>query len=218
MTALEFPIFPGDGDIYLNYRYSLDKEAWLRIKDPVPAEKFFIGETGPTGPSSGEFWLDSTDGASYVYYEDGDTAQWIQFGVGRKGATGPTGEIGPTGPTGPLGETGPQGVAGGFDSTYSVNAQSTSYTLVLSDRGKLLELGSGSALTLTVPVNASVPFPIGTNITVLQTGTGQVTLTPVSGDVTINATPGLKFRTQWSSATLIKRGTDLWVAIGDLAP
>jgi hypothetical protein len=40
-------------------------------------------------------------------------------------------------------------------------------------------------------------------------------ITGASG-VTVNATPGLKLRAQWSSATLIKRGTDTWVAIGDL--
>ena len=35
--------------------------------------------------------------------------------------------------------------------------------------------------------------------------------------VTINATPGLKLRAQWSSATLIKRATDTWVLVGDLS-
>ena len=96
------------------------------------------------------------------------------------------------------------------------NAQVVSYTLVLSDRSKLVEISNASANTLTIPLNSSVAFPIGTQITVLQTGAGQTTLTPTGG-VTLNGTPGLKLRTQWSSATLIKRGTDTWVAIGDLA-
>lgn len=96
------------------------------------------------------------------------------------------------------------------------NPQVVSYTLVLSDRSKMVEISNASANTLTVPPNSSVAFPIGTQITVLQTGAGQTTLTQGAG-VTINATPGLKLRTQWSSATLIKRATDTWVAIGDLA-
>jgi hypothetical protein len=50
----------------------------------------------------------------------------------------------------------------------------------------------------------------------LQTGTGQTTIV-ATGGVTINATPGLKLRTQWSSATLIKRAENTWVAIGDLS-
>lgn len=98
----------------------------------------------------------------------------------------------------------------------TVNAQTASYTLVLADDGKLVEMGVGSANTLTIPTNASVAFPIGTTVVVLQTGAGQTTIAGAGG-VTINGTPGLKLRTQWSSATLIKRGTDAWIAMGDLA-
>ena len=99
----------------------------------------------------------------------------------------------------------------------TLNAQSgTSYTTVLSDSGKLVEMSNSSANTLTVPLNSSVPYAIGSQINILQTGTGQTTVT-ATGGVTINATPGLKLRAQWSSATLIKRGTDTWVLVGDLS-
>lgn len=98
----------------------------------------------------------------------------------------------------------------------SVNEQTASYTLALSDDGKLVEMNVGSANTLTIPPNSSVAFPTGTTIVALQTNTGQTTLTAGAG-VTINGTPGLKLRAQWSSATLIKRGTDSWIAIGDLS-
>jgi len=100
-------------------------------------------------------------------------------------------------------------------STLITNAQTgTSYTLLLTDKDKLVELSNAAAITLTIPTNAVAAFPIGTQILILQTNTGQVT---VGGSgVTINGTPGLKLRAQWSSATLIKRGTNTWVAIGDL--
>jgi hypothetical protein len=98
----------------------------------------------------------------------------------------------------------------------STNAQTASYTLVLADKNKLVEMSVGSGNTLTVPPDSSVAFPVGTQIRVLQTNTGQCTLTPGAG-VTINGTPGLKLRTQWASATLIKRATDTWVAVGDLS-
>jgi hypothetical protein len=97
----------------------------------------------------------------------------------------------------------------------TINAQSASYTLVLADKNKLVEMGVASGNTLTVPPNSSVAFPIGSTLTILQTGTGQCTLTAGAG-VTVNGTPGLKLRTQWSSATLVKRATDTWVALGDL--
>ena len=95
------------------------------------------------------------------------------------------------------------------------NAQAASYTLVLADNGKMVEMGVASGNTLTVPPNSSVAFPVGATLTVLQTGAGQCTLTAGAG-VTVNGTPGLKLRTTWSSATLIKRATDTWVALGDL--
>ena len=100
--------------------------------------------------------------------------------------------------------------------TIAINAQAASYTLVLTDQSDLVEISNASANTLTVPLDSSVAFPIGTTVTILQTGAGQTTITPAGG-VTINGTPGLKLRAQWSSATLVKRATDTWVAIGDLS-
>ncbi len=77
-------------------------------------------------------------------------------------------------------------------------------------------MGKSTAQTLTVPTNATVAWPVGTSISILQTGAGQVTVAGAVG-VTINATPGLKLRAQWSSATLLKRATDTWVLFGDLS-
>ena len=99
--------------------------------------------------------------------------------------------------------------------SLATNAQTASYSLVLSDASKIVEVSVGSANTLTIPTNASHAFPIGTQILILQTNTGQTTLAGASG-VTVNGSPGLKLRSQWSSATLVKRATDTWVAIGDL--
>jgi hypothetical protein len=99
----------------------------------------------------------------------------------------------------------------------TTNAQTgTTYTSVLDDNGKIVEMNNASANTLTVPLNSSVAYPVGAQINILQTGTGQTTVA-ATGGVTINATPGLKLRAQWSSATLIKRATDTWVLVGDLS-
>ncbi len=97
----------------------------------------------------------------------------------------------------------------------SIDPETASYTLVLSNREQMVEMNVGSANTLTVPANSSVAFPIGTRVHVVQTGSGQTTITPGSG-VTINGTPGLKTRAQWSAVTLVKRATDTWIAFGDL--
>ena len=103
------------------------------------------------------------------------------------------------------------------DSLTPISQKTASYTLSsLTERDDLIEMGSGSALTLTIPTDATLDFPIGTSIDILQTGAGQVTIAPVSGTVTVNATPGLKLRTTWSSATLFKRAANTWVVFGDL--
>ena len=103
------------------------------------------------------------------------------------------------------------------DSLTPIVAKTESYTLSsLTERDDLIEMGSGSPLTLTIPADATLDFPIGTSIDILQTGAGQVTIAPVSGTVTVNATPGLKLRTTWSSCTLFKRAANTWVVYGDL--
>jgi hypothetical protein len=105
----------------------------------------------------------------------------------------------------------------GVPSRTTISQKTDSYTLsALTERDTLIEMGKATAQTVTIPTNATVAFPVGTSIDILQTGAGQVTIAGASG-VTVNATPGLKLRTQWSSATLFKRATDTWVVMGDLS-
>ena len=99
------------------------------------------------------------------------------------------------------------------DPLFTFNQQSSSYTLQLIDGYKMIEMSGGG--NLTVPPESSVNFPIGTAIDIVQTGSSQVTVVAGSG-VTVNSTPGLKLRTQWSSATLVKRASNTWLLMGDL--
>ena len=111
------------------------------------------------------------------------------------------------------------GIAGAQgDPTLVLNQQTDTYTVLLTDASKLIEMSNSGGINLNIPVDASADFPIGTQISVLQTGAGQVTIQAVDGlTTTINATPGLKLRAQWSAATLIKRAANTWVVTGDLA-
>lgn len=90
----------------------------------------------------------------------------------------------------------------------------TSYTLVLSDKNKLVTLANSSAVTLTVPTDSAAPFEIGTTINIMQAGSGQVTIVGASG-VDVRSTPGLKLRAQWSNASLYKWKTNEWILSGD---
>ena len=102
------------------------------------------------------------------------------------------------------------------DSLTPISQKTSSYTLSsLTERDDLIEMGSASALTLTIPPASAVDYPVGTSIDILQTGAGQVTIAAGAG-VTVNATPGLKLRTTWSSCTLFKRAQNTWVVYGDL--
>ena len=105
----------------------------------------------------------------------------------------------------------------GVPSRTPIVQKTASYALsTLTHRDSLIEVSSTDPTTITVPLDSTVDYPIGTTIDILQTNTGQVTIAPVSGSVIVNATPGLKLRTRWSSATLMKRAANTWVVYGDL--
>jgi hypothetical protein len=102
------------------------------------------------------------------------------------------------------------------DKLVVTNRQTASYTLVLSDADKLVEMNVGSANNLTIPLNSSVAFPTGTQILLAQYGAGQTTIVATSG-VTVRSNGGkLKLNVQYSGATLIKIGTDEWYLFGDI--
>jgi hypothetical protein len=105
----------------------------------------------------------------------------------------------------------------------TLNAQTgTTYTFVLDDNSKLVTASNGSAQTYSIPTNASVAFPVGAQINIIQIGAGQVTINAVTSGTTTVASTGAtaaapKLRAQYSSATLIKVATDTWYVVGDIS-
>ena len=102
------------------------------------------------------------------------------------------------------------------------NAQTANYTAVASDTAKVITMSVAGANTFSIPTNASVPFAIGTQITVIQIGAGQTTIQAVSSGTTTIVSNGAtaaqpRTRVQYSSATCIKSGTDSWYVIGDIS-
>jgi hypothetical protein len=103
-----------------------------------------------------------------------------------------------------------------------IDPETASYTAVLANNSQIVTMNNASANTFSIPTDASVAFPVGTQITVLQIGAGQTTIQAVtSGTTTINSTGGTanapKLRVRYSSATCIKLSTDNWVVIGDIS-
>ena len=99
----------------------------------------------------------------------------------------------------------------------TIDDQASSYTLALTDKNKFIKMTSGSANTVTVPTNASVAFPVGSQIHIIQYGAGKTQILPVAGTPTIYGTPGQFLRAQYSSATLLKCDTNIWMLMGDLS-
>ena len=104
--------------------------------------------------------------------------------------------------------------AGGGPLSVTLNTQTgTAYTTVLADANKLVTLDS-TGISVTIPVASSVAYPTGSQIHLYQSGTGQATIVGDTG-VSVNSSNGLKTRTQYSVATVIKVAVNSWVLIGD---
>jgi hypothetical protein len=101
-------------------------------------------------------------------------------------------------------------------------ANTNDYTAVLADQYQVLEvMNKGTAIAFKIPTNASVAFPIGTVITVLNIGAGTCTISAVTSGTTtvlsagtVAASPTLG---QYKSAACIKTATDTWYVVGAIA-
>lgn len=100
--------------------------------------------------------------------------------------------------------------------------QTADYTAVLDDAYQtLVPMNKATAVAFKIPTNASVAFPVGTAITVLNKGAGAVTISAVSSGTTtvlsagaVAASPTLA---QYKTAVCIKTATDTWYVVGGIA-
>lgn len=97
------------------------------------------------------------------------------------------------------------------------NPQSSNYTLALSDIGKIIEMTSTGANTLTIPSTGSVAFTGVPYMNITQYGAGATTITAGSTSLNIRSRNGLVLAGQYAMATVYKRATNEWVAGGDLS-
>jgi hypothetical protein len=116
-------------------------------------------------------------------------------------------------------------IGNGFDDALAkltLNAKTATYTAVLTDnRNKLVTMSVASANDFSIPTNASVAFPIGSVINVIQIGAGKTTIKAVTpGTTTISSTGATStapnLRAQFSAASCIKVATDIWYVVGDI--
>jgi hypothetical protein len=107
--------------------------------------------------------------------------------------------------------------------TFTVGtAQTADYTPVLNDQYQaLIQMNKATAINLTIPTNASVAYPVGTVLTVLNIGAGALTIKAVtSGTTTILSAGAVAAQptvAQYKSAVCIKTATDTWYIVGAVA-
>lgn len=94
-------------------------------------------------------------------------------------------------------------------------SKTTSYQLVLSDRGKQI-LMSGTSLTLTVPANSTVAFPVGTTIMIVNTDTTSLSISITTDTMTLanSTTTGTRTLARNGLATLTKINSTSWLIAG----
>ena len=105
--------------------------------------------------------------------------------------------------------------------SVGLNAQTgTTYTFAAADGfNTVVTLSNASAITLTIPPNSSVAFPVGTVLNFAQTGAGKVTLAQGSGVTIVSngATASAPAcRVQYSAGSAIQTSANNWLVIGDI--
>lgn len=111
-------------------------------------------------------------------------------------------------------------IGGWFDDVHQVVSPGNyddSFTIGLDDMGTVIDLGSVTPVTITIPTYSSVAFPIGAHMEICQVDVGQVTVAPVSGAVTLRSRgSAFKLNGIWAYAYLRNFDTNIWVLTGDL--
>lgn len=114
------------------------------------------------------------------------------------------------------------GMFNGLTSFTIGSANTTDYTAISADQYQVLELmNKATAIAFKIPTNASVAFPVGTALTVLNIGVGTCTISAVTpGTTTVlsaGATAASPTLAQYKTAVCIKTGTDAWYVVGGIA-
>jgi hypothetical protein len=149
-----------------------------------------VSDTAPASPGNGSLWWNSNIGVLKIYYNDGTSSQWVDASHTSSAPSGGT-------------------------VSYPQNIQSGNYTLVLDDAGKHIYSANTGAQTITIPTNASVAFPIGTAITIVNEGTTQIALSVAGVTVRNNASSvalAAPIISPAGAVQLLKVGTNTWKA------
>ncbi len=187
-------------------------------------------DTPPAMPNDGDLWWDSVTGMLMIYYDDGTSSQWVSATVTPSVYITPTQTIGDLIVRGSLEDerlaVGNEGevltVVGGLPAWLLPTLEqkqtliSDNYELVIADAGNHIYKSSGNAATLTIPSNSSIPFNLGTTITIVNDDTENMTIDITTDTLVWSPSGGTGSRTlaQYGVATLLKVAPTRWVITG----
>ena len=114
------------------------------------------------------------------------------------------------------------GMFNGLTSFTVGSANTTDYTAVLNDQYQVLEImNKATAIAFKIPTDASVAFPVGTAITVLNIGAGLCTISAVTPGTTTVLSAGAVAASptvaQYKSAVCLKTAANAWYVVGAIA-
>jgi hypothetical protein len=190
--TLTFPPTPSVGD----------RVAFIDVGDNFGTFNLTLGRNGVNIIGLAEDMTVDVAGANFTFIYIDATEGWFAD-------TGVAGGL-----AGVQGATGAQGDAGEPKVTQNIQT-GTTYTLVLTDEGKLVTMSNAAASTLTIPANASVAYDVGTRIEIAQLGAGQLTVA-ITSDTLNSADSYVKLAKQFTAATLTKTATTTWLLVGNL--
>jgi hypothetical protein len=192
--AINFPSNPANNQIY-----TYDNRIWIwannysvwRSGTTNGFGVVSVGSTPPAAASSGDLWWNSDTGNMFVYYNDGDTSQWVMTNqvIANIGYTGSQGNVIPT---------------------LGLNSQTTSYVLTANDNGGLVSITTGG---VTVP---NTIFTSGQNVTIFNNSGSNQTITQGTGVTMywISANTGNRTLQPYGLATVLCVANNTFVISG----
>ena len=211
-------------DVYLNpatltngdvIRYNSSTDIWENS-----AGSYIVSVTAPVSPSANDVWFNSDNGRTYIYYNDGNTSQWVEFGNANTGPTGATGATGATSPPSYL----PMGSGIVYQPPYR---QVSSLTNPTANRLFAMPIYISTALTATtLSVNTVTLTTAGTaRLGIYNSGTNGVpssllvdagTISYTASATTYSVTISTPLSVGWYwLAIVVQAGASTWLGCGE---
>jgi hypothetical protein len=176
-----------------------------------------VSNTAPFTTTAGHMWFDTNDASLSVYFNDGDSEQWVVV-TGERGLTGYTGSLGFTGSKGDIGFVGSQGPADGFTGSQGFTGSSAPTGIPQSNNSIVTSSDAGKHVNTTanVTIDTSTSFSIGDMVSFYNSSNTAITIVSTGVTLRLAGTPHTGNRTlsQFGLATALCVNADDYAISG----